>query len=238
MLFFFPFRYIAICHPFQATTFCTVKRARQVVATLAICSALLDIPKFFEYQTVAVRHPVFETLRVTNDLSPFGRSTLFRQIYHYCLYLVFVGAIPLLLLIVFNAFLVRDVRLSGRRLRDEATMTNDAAIWRPKNDTTVMLIGVIFVFFVCQTPALVSRVIWAFVSDPRTFRDLRLYALNEAGNFLVSLNSAVNVIPYYLFGRRFRRQTYRLFSSVFRCGCEGPEDSAVAIYQLEPQEQR
>jgi len=79
-------------------------------------------------------------------------------------------------------------------------------------DTTVMLIGVVIIFIVCQFPALVSRTMWAFEEEPSTaFTKLPMYTLNEVANFLVLLNSSVNIIPYYFFGRRFRRQFLELF---------------------------
>lgn len=38
-----------------------------------------------------------------------------------------------------------------------------------------------------------------------------LYTLNELSNLMVTLNSAINIVPYYFFGRRFRREFIRLF---------------------------
>ena len=107
-------------------------------------------------------------------------------------------------------------------------------------DTTVMLIGVVIIFIVCQFPALVSRTIWAFADDPsRAFTDLPLYTLNETANFLVLLNSSVNIIPYYFFGRRFRRQFLALFCPYCEMGrraerrrarCDSAADSALFSY--------
>lgn len=205
-------RYIAICQPFQADAFCTVSRARRVVAGLFLGSTLFNLPKFFEYQTIFIRHPVLGTLRVTSDLTWVGRSALFRQLYHSCFYLLFVSALPLILLIILNTFLIHDVRMSARRRREKS------ATLRSRNDTTVMLIGVTFVFFSCQTPALISRIVWAFADDPTTFKQIGLYTLNEVGNFLITLNSAINVVLYYLFGQRFRHQLFLLFSNCCRCG--------------------
>jgi len=107
-------------------------------------------------------------------------------------------------------------------------------------DTTVMLIGVVVIFLVCQFPALVSRIIWAFADDPsRAFTDLPLYALNETANFLILLNSSVNIVPYYFFGRRFRRQFLALFCPSCEVGrraerrrvrCDSAADSALFSY--------
>lgn len=175
-----------------------------MVFGLSLAGAVYSVPKFFEYRTVRVVHPMRGTVRVRCDLTSFGKTRLFRQLYHSWLYVAFVCGLPFAALAVLNAFLVRAVRTSSRRL-DEISV-----VLRRRNDTTVMLISVVAVFFVCQTPALVSRVLWAHADDARTFTQVGFYALNEIGNLLVFVNSSVNFIPYYLFGRRFRRQLKRL----------------------------
>lgn len=197
-------RYIVICHPFHSETFCTISRARRVVFGLSLAGAVYSVPKFFEYRTVRVVHPMRGTVRVRCDLTTFGKTRLFRQLYHSWLYVAFVCGLPFAALAVLNAFLVRAVRASSRRLGEISV------VLRRRNDTTVMLISVVAVFFVCQTPALVSRVLWAHADDARKFTQVGFYALNEIGNLLVFVNSSVNFIPYYLFGRRFRRQLKRL----------------------------
>ncbi|ELU17361.1 hypothetical protein CAPTEDRAFT_228436 [Capitella teleta] len=199
-------RYIMICHPFEAEPFCTVSRARKVIATLCVASIIFNIPKYFEYKTLdIVVNPVANVTRVGCDLTNFGKSHIFRQLYHSWFYITFVCGVPFVSLAVLNSFLIHAVHLSRQRGKE----INSAE--RKRNDTTIMLISVVVVFFICQMPALVSRTIWAFEDDPNAFRRLHLYALNEIGNFLIILNSSVNIVPYYFFGQRFRRQFWRIF---------------------------
>lgn len=319
-----------ICHPFRSEMFCTVSRAKRVIAALVISSVLFNLPKFFEYRTVVIPPPltavqlsaaedvavVEEDLAVVgSDLTEFGRSRVFKQLYHSWFYIVFVFGVPFVSLVVLNAFLVNAVRMSnkflvnavrmsrqrsrdlrptlrrnapdlvasapayqlegnasslvhgssrstekticqtnfhtlvrklvhlkesrsdyqiehGGRLSRKSSMEDIKTAASPgyqleglgtpeprpespvsrRIDTTVMLIGVVIIFIVCQFPALVSRAIWAFSDDPsRAFTELPLYSLNEIANFLVLLNSSVNIVPYYFFGRRFRRQFLALF---------------------------
>lgn len=207
-------RYIMICHPFKAEPLCTVARARRVVTGIVLASVAFNLPKFFEYRTVTVVHPVphpegGEAINVGSDLTEFGSSRLFKELYHYWLYTVFVFAIPFVSLAILNSFLVHAVRMSRRRGRE----LNSAEVKRM--DTTVMLIGVVVIFFICQLPAMVSRIVWALEDNPKAFVKLPLYALNEIGNFLIVLNSSINIVPYYFFGQRFRREFLRLFCSCF-----------------------
>jgi len=297
-------RYIMICHPFKSEPFCTVSRAKRVIAALVASSIAFNLPKFFEYHTVVVRPPSAVVVRppsavvqlsaaedmevVGSDLTEFGKSRVFKQLYHSWLYIVFVFGVPFVSLVVLNAFLVNAVRLSRKRSRDlqPPTLRNapdlvasapayqleevsvTTSMWSPCSSTyqleglgtplprspspvsrriytTVMLIGVVIIFIVCQFPALVSRTIWAFADDPsRAFTDLPLYTLNETANFLVLLNSSVNIVPYYFFGRRFRRQFLTLFCPYCEMGrraerrrtrcdstrCDSAADSALFSY--------
>lgn len=345
-------RYIMICHPFKAEMFCTTGRARSVVAALVISSIVFNIPKFFEYRTVVVPPPpaavqlsaAEDVAVVGSDLTWFGRSRVFKQLYHSWFYIVFVFGVPFVSLVVLNAFLVNAVRMSRKRSRDlrppirrnapdlvanapayqleakqfhktrkthkshksftrspesstyqleeEGTSQSSCApimISRQSSsncrlerhafsnasylessvayqleglgtpvprsrapvprspspetrriDTTVMLIGVVIIFIVCQFPALVSRAIWAFSDNSSgAFTELPLYSLNEIANFLVLLNSSVNIVPYYFFGRRFRRQFLALFCPYCDVGrradrrrarCDSAADSALFSY--------
>ena len=199
-------RYIMICHPFTAKKFCRPSRARIVIAGVFLAGVLFNIPKFFEYRTISVTLSQNIT-RIGYDLTTFGRSHLFRELFHSWFYIAFVFAVPFLCLAVLNAFLMYAVHKSMSKGR------NMNVVEKKRNDTTIMLISIVVVFFVCQTPALVSRAIWAFQSNPEAFKHMALYSLNEIGNFLIILNSSINLVPYYFFGKRFRNE----FKKIFGC---------------------
>ena len=198
-------RYIMICHPFKAEPFCTVSRARKVIMMLYITGILFNVPKFFEYETVTIHLPLQNITKIGWDLTDFGRSHIFRELCHSWFYIVFVCGVPFLSLAVLNGCLMHAVHVSRVRGKE----INAAE--KKRNDTTIMLTSVVVVFFICQTPALVSRTIWAFEHDPKAFQRLPLYTLNEIGNFLMIMNSSINIVPYYFFGRRFRRNFWRIF---------------------------
>ena len=203
-------RYIMICHPFKAEPLCTVSRARKVICALCIGAIIFNIPKFLEYKTVPVDYPgengSYILIGHRHDLTQIGTSSVFRELYHSWFYIIFVCGAPFLTIAILNMFLINAVRLSRKRGR-EINMVE-----KKRNDTTIMLIGVIVIFFICQMPALVSRTLWAFDSRPQlTFKEFDLYLLNETSNFLIVLNSSINIVPYYIFGKRFRREFWRLF---------------------------
>jgi hypothetical protein len=202
-------RYIMICHPFQAEKMCTRSRARKVILGLSISGFILHIPRFFEYETLLM--PGICTQRIWYTITEFGWSPIYREIFHSYFYMIFVCGVPFIALAVMNCFLIYAVHLSRKRGRE----INAAE--RKRNDTTVMLIGVIVVFFTCQVPALISRVLWAVHNA--LDQSPELHILNEVGNFLVILNSAINIVPYYFFGQRFRREFWNTFCCCV-CGRE------------------
>lgn len=203
-------RYLMICHPLRAKTFCTVRNARKVIVCLLLGSLVYNLPRFLEYHVVEVQFPLTNRTNVACDLTAIGRDVTYRRVYHSWLNLLLVFAFPFVSLVVFNSFLVRAVVRSRTRARSLRLSVPE----KRANDTTAMLLGIVAVFLVCQLPALVSRTIWAMTSDPSvTFQWIPLYTVNEIANFLIVLNSAINVIPYYFFGARFRK----LFCEKFCC---------------------
>ena len=198
-------RYIMICHPFTAEPYCTISRARKVIVVMFLCSLIFNIPKFFEYQTVVLSIPFKNETRVICDLTELGHNKYFKHLYHSGFYIAFVCGLPFVALAVLNAFLMRAVHQSRKRGREIA------AADKKRNDTTIMLISVVVVFFICQMPALVSRTIWAVDEDQAILRSLSLYILNELANFMLVLNSSINIVPYYFFGKKFRREFWKVF---------------------------
>uniref|UniRef100_A0A0L8GX94 G-protein coupled receptors family 1 profile domain-containing protein n=1 Tax=Octopus bimaculoides TaxID=37653 RepID=A0A0L8GX94_OCTBM len=198
-------RYIMICHPFKAERMCDISRARRVVLALYIGGVIFNIPRFLEYETNTVELPNNIT-RIFIKFTELGQNEVFKTTVHLWLYFIFVCLIPFFTMAILNAFLIHAVHQS--RKRGKAINAKE----KRRNDTTVMLIGVIIIFFICQTPALISRMMWSL---PTTVTSTRYRLLNEIGNFLVILNSATNIIPYYFFGQRFRNEFWRSFCFCF-----------------------
>ncbi|KAK3101677.1 hypothetical protein FSP39_005393 [Pinctada imbricata] len=192
-------RYIMICHPFKAERWCSVNRARKVIIGLTLAGVLFNLVRFFEYRTVER-----DDNTVDIDLAPLGKGDTFRMVVHSWLYLTCVAGIPFLSLLILNIFLIRAVHESRKKGREINAKE------KRRNDTTVMLIGVIVIFLICQGPALISRMIWAFELK-KAVESVPLNTFNEVSNFLVIVNSAINIVPYYFFGKKFRKQFWRLF---------------------------
>ncbi|CAH8589862.1 unnamed protein product [Schistosoma rodhaini] len=144
------------------------------------------------------------------QLTSFGESVQFRKAYHLWSWVLLVVGIPFTLIAIMNTFLILEVRKSSRKCVDQTKRSE----YR-RQDTNIMLIGVIIIFFICQLPAAVSHIAWGLITIESS-KKMSWFLLNEIGNLLIIVNSAINLLPYYIFSRRFRRHFIRTFWP-YRC---------------------
>ena len=209
-------RYIMICHPFRAESMCNVKRARMVIVLIYVLGILFSIPRFLEYKSKKVTIPSLTgdiQKRVLIMFTDIGENKLYIDLMHSYLYITFVCGIPFLTMSILNIFLMHAVHLSRQRGKQINIKE------KKRNDTTIMLIGVIIIFLACQGPALISRMVYA-INRRMATSSLTFHKINEVGNFLIIVNSAINIVPYYFFGKRFRREFWRLFCKCVLSGHE------------------
>lgn len=218
-------RYIMICHPFKAERMCSIKRARWVIFILTVAGIAFNFIRFFEYEWQEIFVPpenyaeyfhgnltnatnttiqLNESKKYVNNYTNLGINALFHQIVHIWLYLTCVAGIPFIALFVLNISLIIAVHNS----RKKGKLIN--AKEKRRNDTTVMLIGVIVIFLFCEGPALISRIMYALDFE-KSLYSLSYNVFNEIANLMVVLNSAINIVPYYFFGKKFRQQFWRVF---------------------------
>ncbi|CAH8589515.1 unnamed protein product [Heterobilharzia americana] len=144
------------------------------------------------------------------QLTKFGESDQFRKAYHLWSWVLLVVGIPFVLIAIMNTFLILEVRKSSRKCVDQTKRTEFR-----RQDTNIMLIGVIVIFFICQLPAAVSHIAWGLITLESS-KKMSWFLLNEIGNLLIVVNSAINLLPYYMFSRKFRRHFIRTFWP-YRC---------------------
>ncbi|VDQ01678.1 unnamed protein product [Trichobilharzia regenti] len=66
-----------------------------------------------------------------------------------------------------------------------------------------------------KLPAAVSHIAWGLITL-EAGSGMSWFLLNEIGNLLIVVNSAINLLPYYIFSRKFRRHFVRTFWP-YRC---------------------
>ena len=78
-----------------------------------------------------------------------------------------------------------------------------------------MLIAVIINFLLCQSPHLVSTLMWALA--PEVYKQEVAMKFYMITTLLILINSSTNFFVYALFGKRFRRKLVEVY-----CACLVP----------------
>jgi uncharacterized membrane protein YgcG len=165
-------------------------------------------------------------------------SHFYYDIYGFGLYLFLLYVGPLSMLIYMTVRLIQAIRYSRRRHLYRDSRSSNSRTWSPSNDctvaqsttpgavgssgdrnATVVLIIIVAVFIVCETPELVNKLVnfseRKFENGIEDFatHTLRMSIVSE---LLMVVNSSVNFVIYVAFGRRFRRILRETFRFSFR----------------------
>lgn len=233
-------RYISVCHPYRATNLCSVRIARRHVAAVALFSVLINIPRFFEYDIVSSNG------RLKLDKNWIMTNKVYKILYSNLIYFFVMFLLPLVSLAILNTRLVaalRRTKTRRARLLKQPTDASFSGVSRSEEDITLMLIVVVMVFVVTQTPAMVTQVLVAYMSEdeidvcPSAF-----FFYERLSDLFVVANSSINFIIYCFCSRRFRQILFKLVTgklklspnrSGFRItllqGRATPQTGAVAI---------
>ena len=190
-------RYIAICRPFSAARWCTVRKAAYIFAAIVVFSIIITIPRavtFFHYGN-------YNSL----DKSYGIISTVFR-------YIIQIG-----ILSVINTKLILTIRGAKERMKhltpSTTPMNGSCDGERPTKQSqsvTVNLIAVVLIFLICGTCRGIYFVLQTGFMHNRSI-NFAFLVFASTSNVLMIFNSAVNFVVYCLFYRKFREQASSFF---------------------------
>src|SRR6218665_2342262 len=190
-------RYCSVCKPFRQSKVFTCREAQNRVAGITIFSVIYNIPRFFEYRSVQVCLAP-NVSRSAFEISELGDNKFYRIIYANVLYFVVIHGGPLLLITFFNVQLILALK---RRQRRWAEMGKG---WY-QQDVSVVLVVVMCVFIVCQTPTFIDHILWTVVGEQARHCGGWHYYYTAIGDLLAIVNSSVNFVIYILTSRNFRK---------------------------------
>ena len=144
------------------------------------------------------------------------------------MYIPVVYAVPFVLLIVINFFTIKLLhkfyvnRRRNFKLVSQLTTQNNE---QHERDITLMLIGVVLLFFICRFPMLINHIFetkfsltsydtkeqkYVNITQQSTYNCRTRYLFNSVVNFLQTINASANLFFYYLFGENFRETSFQL----------------------------
>lgn len=197
-------RYIAVCHPLKARSFCTHTRTKITILLIVLLAVIYNLTKFFETRLKEGFDEDYGKFYVVLA-SELRMNRQYIQIYIHWLYFIFMIFIPLAGITFFNLMILRQVRIVNR-MRIKLTSKEQQDI-----KLTTMLFSVVIVFLICNFLSVLTNVLESFYN---THNDL----LTKFSNFFVTINSSVNFIIYVVLVKKFRQIFIKQFASLFNCG--------------------
>ena len=197
-------RFWAVCRAFHAGQVWTNRSTGLYVSIIVIIVVAFNIPRFFEYNIVQTTDAYNNTILVENRTN-FGRQYSYMVIYKVMLVNILLILLPICILIVLTAAILRKLYINRRKSKTSA---------RSAHDVTIVLVLVVMVTIVCQTPLAVFN----FIRYSMQYGcGDSIYALDNVSKLLINVNSCLNFVLYCVFSPKFRK----LLLSVVCCCCTG-----------------
>ncbi|EFN69729.1 FMRFamide receptor [Camponotus floridanus] len=205
-------RYIAVCHPLKARSFCTYGRAQVAVVVILIFAFIYNLPKFWEITVYDERHWKYNITVYCVFPTDLRSNEYYVTLYIHWMYFFIYYMFPFIALVIFNMAIYQRVRKANRDLQQLSRHQ------RREIGLATMLLCVVVVFLICNILPLVSNAHETFIAEPPPW-------MVQFGNLLVTINSSINFIIYVIFGRKFKRIFLKLFCSsrLFVPGRDSPE---------------
>jgi len=212
------FRYIYVCHPCAARTWCTTPRVIKAICTIFLMAFLHQLSRFFDrkYDEVRFQWRDSEHWGCKFSISDWVKNI--EDIYYtsyYTFRIIFVHVGPCLALVVFNVLLFVALRRAEEnrvRLFNNSANSENRKI-RDSNSTTIMLIVVVSVFLVVEIPLAVTTLLHV-MQNVLEIHIVSYEILNTTivfSNFFIIVSYPVNFAIYCGMSRLFRETFNDLF---------------------------
>ena len=193
-------RFIAVTFPMKGRVMCTPKRAKYIIAAIAITVPLLHIPDF---------------LTLMPYMKNFEDSTFYEIGYNWGVMVLLFAVVPILLLLVFNTMLIRSVVLSGKSRREMTHNRLHAGHNRGHAVLTLTVIIIVVFFILIHTPAAIALCIYTYRAHVQLIVEQseknQWSLVFHSINFLTIFNYSLNFLAYSVTSLKFRQTTGELF---------------------------
>lgn len=198
-------RYISVCKPHDAPRLSTINIAKIQVLLIVLFAIVFNIPRFLEFDVELLHNNGTngtdagkpEPQRV---FTPIGRNVWFQVLYKNIAFYLFMYIIPLSTLIVLSSRLARTLQ---KRHKNRFRMS--VRRHQKEDNTTFVLIIVVAVFVICQTPTPFQRLFYYIFGDEGRACGHFFFYFERFADYLAVLNSCVNFMIYVIFARGFRQ---------------------------------
>ena len=210
-------RYLAICQPLKSRNIISLDRTKLVIVFVYFLSAIINVPVFWRYQ---IQSRTCFNITSGKNITTYSikpqvlyNDERFDHAYR-AIWAVVGNFVPLLLLLIFNIALMREIHKSYAMRKQ---MNGNAGIRsRSANDAeashriTVTLVAIVVMFFILVAPSEILKhvafLIGGNLSDNYTYLTIEIIT-----NVMQTINFSANFILYCIINPTFRRSMKEMF---------------------------
>ena len=234
-------RFIYVCKPLHAQDMFRQKTRRTFAVLVFVFGTIYSLPRFFESCLMTYDICDNKTKTIVIIRKEF-HNVYYYNIYRYAMHILFLYMGPLVTLCVMNIQLIITIRKSRQLHREmrrpsfssSSSYRTNALTYRTtsarhyppshaynsqtENNATLVLIIIIIVFILCETPESLLRIVIALDQHIEYIDAISpaFYRCNTMSVLLMVINCSINFLIYLLFGRRFRHILKETFIDKFQ----------------------
>ncbi|XP_052249794.1 sex peptide receptor-related protein 2-like [Dreissena polymorpha] len=227
-------RLVAVYYPMKGRVLCTPKRAKLIASLVSAFAIMCTVPEFLEVKVVAVteRNTTVYTI-VDTEMA----NTVAYKLGYVNFVMFMFTIIPTGLLFTCNGLLLKTV-YRATRIRRSMTRIPTRQNNRRQNEQnriTLMLVGVVVVFLICQFPNAGLMLYWTYIRcyslNMTTYQHNAVRIAGNVVNLLILVNSSMNFMLYSAMSTKFRRVFMRTFCYCDRNGIDNFSKTELSFYK-------
>ncbi|CAH1779857.1 unnamed protein product [Owenia fusiformis] len=204
-------RYLAICHPLKSRKIITLGRTKFAITSVFIVSILFNLPVFWRYAIISdTDDPCVNGTNYRMVQMVIG-STKFDHAYR-AVWAIFGNFMPLVMLIFFNACLMRKIhqsKINRKRLAANAQRETSSES-ESSNRVTLTLVAIVVMFCVLVAPSEIIKHL-AYIIANNLDENYTYLTIEVVTNLMQTINFSANFILYCIINRSFRRTMKHMF---------------------------
>ena len=194
-------RYEAICHAVATAKYMTKTKVKMYIALVFIGAICFNLPTIFDLRIVD-RRPFCPSIdKIDTVTTHLYQDPIYDVVYKTVLSIVFRAALPVLIVIILNLWMLCQIKRS-----EEYRIDMGQRVTSGVRSINIMIGIITLVYVICELPDLTYRILRAikfYRSDFLMTWDKFAY-FAQISNLFLTINSSTNFVWYCIAGSKFR----------------------------------
>ena len=217
-------RYFAVLHPMRVRLIWTYKRTAFAIVITLLLSLGFAMVYFWSLELVNIYDPCTRQIIPVLIGSKLNKNKTYNIMYTFIMQPILTLLLPFLILTVLNIRIILTLRKAEKNRRNLSAKENDVVTRSQNRSVTVMVVIVICIILICNTPGVLrnailfgARSFYPHLRKDKLINNIWLYSYYPT-YWLIALNSSLNFFVYVLTNRFFRKKVFEMC----KCACRGP----------------